>query len=565
MSEIPEKTEHLERRLEKLELRVSRLELHAMNQQSSRATTEPAKVELAAPVLPTIPFHGGRFAHILGIAAKAVLAVAGGYLLRAWVETGWLPHSAGILAGFAYALLWIIVAGSNTNGDRASSTIYAIASAIIFFGLVLENEVSTKLLPSPIAALMILLYLCTGGVVAWIRNRDGIAIVTITATTTLSLTLLLTTHDLIPFDTSLLFAAAASEFAACNGKWLRQRWIGAFTADLAVFFTAWVFSSPSLPDGYVLYRHSVALTVQLGLVAIYLASLGYRTLVLQAGVSFFEIAQNIFAVGILILSQVVMARGTGRPFLVGVLCAAIGLGSYIASIVFTRKGATRNSLAYALFAFALAIAATMILVPPQARVFAWCFLGVGAGWLGRREHETSVQLQAPVYLLGAAVSSGLLEISNEPIGEVTSGPSQVVAIVATAIAGVLVYRLLNGLANSNRMRLAHVICAALIVLCGLGLGTIAIKKTLGTLFLATSARIALIGLAAIESARRGASHEPQRPEWVWLSYALMVYGGWRILVEDLANGRPASAALSLLFYGGTLLFITRILRPRHPS
>lgn len=37
------------------------------------------------------------------------------------------------------------------------------------------------------------------------------------------------------------------------------------------------------------------------------------------------------------------------------------------------------------------------------------------------------------------------------------------------------------------------------------------------------------------------------------------------MVEDLSSGRPAAPALSLLFYGGTLLVLTRILRPRHPA
>ena len=43
---------------------------------------------------------------------------------------------------------------------------------------------------------------------------------------------------------------------------------------------------------------------------------------------------------------------------------------------------------------------------------------------------------------------------------------------------------------------------------------------------------------------------------------LMLYGALRIVVEDLASGRPAAPALSLLVYSGTLLLLTRILRPR---
>jgi len=42
----------------------------------------------------------------------------------------------------------------------------------------------------------------------------------------------------------------------------------------------------------------------------------------------------------------------------------------------------------------------------------------------------------------------------------------------------------------------------------------------------------------------------------------MLYAGWRVLVEDLLSRRPSASALSLLFYGATLLLLTRNLRGR---
>ena len=40
----------------------------------------------------------------------------------------------------------------------------------------------------------------------------------------------------------------------------------------------------------------------------------------------------------------------------------------------------------------------------------------------------------------------------------------------------------------------------------------------------------------------------------------MLYGGYRLLLEDFPNGRPTALALSLLFYGGTLLLLPRMMR-----
>jgi hypothetical protein len=101
----------------------------------------------------------------------------------------------------------------------------------------------------------------------------------------------------------------------------------------------------------------------------------------------------------------------------------------------------------------------------------------------------------------------------------------------------------------------------------LGLGAITIKAVFGDPSLATSLRTGLICLAAIGSALWGtlSVSRETRPEWVWLSYPLMLYGAWRIIVEDLPGGGAGVTALSLLFYGGSLLLLTRILRSRHPT
>ncbi len=50
----------------------------------------------------------------------------------------------------------------------------------------------------------------------------------------------------------------------------------------------------------------------------------------------------------------------------------------------------------------------------------------------------------------------------------------------------------------------------------------------------------------------------RRQELMWLLYPLMLYGAYRLLTEDFPHGRPTTLALSLLFYGGTLLQLTRM-------
>jgi hypothetical protein len=304
-----------------------------------------------------------------GSVAKGLLGLAGAYLLREGAESGWFPHSAGILAAFAYALIWIVVAGRIPSRDQATSTVYALASAVIFLGLVWENAVRSALVSPPIAALLIVVYLCTGQLVAWVRDRGEIAALTVSSTVALSLMLFLTSHNLIPFNTSLLCAAAASELAACRGRWLRQRWMAAWGTDIAIFITSWIFSrSATLPAGYAPLRQSSVLAIQLALVLVYLASTGYRTLAAQTVVTAFEIGQNAVAIGLFILGQAAMAPASSQRLLAAVICNIVALGSYAASWRLDQKGAHRSSTVYGIFGGTLLTAGTLCALSVAGRL-----------------------------------------------------------------------------------------------------------------------------------------------------------------------------------------------------
>jgi hypothetical protein len=240
--------------------------------------------------------------------------------------------------------------------------------------------------------------------VAWLRDRREIAAATTASTVALSLALLVVTHNLIPFNTSLLCAVAVSEFAASRGRWLGQRWMAALGADFAILITSWIFSQSPLPEGYAPFSQSSVLGVQLVLVLVYLASMSYRTLATRTTVTAFEMVQNVVATGLLVLGQIVLASASRQRLLIGVICFIIALGSYTGSIYLADKRARRNSWAYSLFGLALQITAILTVAPPYARPVTLCVLGVGAAWLGNRERQTGLRWHAPVYLFAAVLS-----------------------------------------------------------------------------------------------------------------------------------------------------------------
>ena len=53
--------------------------------------------------------------------------------------------------------------------------------------------------------------------------------------------------------------------------------------------------------------------------------------------------------------------------------------------------------------------------------------------------------------------------------------------------------------------------------------------------------------------------EPLR-QTTWLVYPVLVFGGLKLLVEDLPAGRPATLVLSFALYGGALILAPRLSR-----
>ena len=120
MEDLPEALNRLTARLETLEQRVYALE-HLSEPASSQPAPEPTRPH-PAPIAETLPFaQAGVFA-VLG---KALLGIAGAYLLRAVAESGTLPRLAVAGVAIVYALLWLVSASRTRAGTWFASATYA--------------------------------------------------------------------------------------------------------------------------------------------------------------------------------------------------------------------------------------------------------------------------------------------------------------------------------------------------------------------------------------------------------------------------------------------------------
>jgi hypothetical protein len=177
--------------------------------------------------------------------------------------------------------------------------------------------------------------------------------------------------------------------------------------------------------------------------------------------------------------------------------------------------------------------------------------------LGTHEHQISLQLHAPVFLAAAAVGSGLVEFARQALhGANAPSASRLIEIAVTTLALALCYWM-AGAGEAGRARIPALLIATLLCWSLLGLGGAGITTLLGPASaISSTLRTGLICALALCLARLGG----RRAELSWLLYPLMLYGASRLLTEDFPNGRPTALALSLLFYGGTLLQLTRMVR-----
>lgn len=530
--------------VKELEERIAALE-RLTGEAVAQPLTQPiiAAAPVAAVLIAASPagfsFTAGTFATV----AKALLGFAGAYLLRAIAESGFIPQSIGIAAGLAYAIFWLVCSTRLRDDDRFGSSLYSLTAALIFCGLLWENSVPTHMLAGAIGACLIVAFSYAGLWLAWRRDLSVNAAIATVASASIALVLLVATHDVVPFASALLAIAAGSELAACRDIWLGHRWFPALAADLGVLIVAWVITRPQgVPESYHPFDMSSVVALEILLVLIYVLSFAWRTLATGHDTTKFEIAQNVMGIALFISGSVVIGReAPAARMVVEAFCLLAGMGCYaIAVLLLARQSRERNFLMYGIFGLALVMAGISILFSGMLLVIVWCTLAVAASWLGKHEHRISLQLHAPVFLSAAAMGSSVL-----------SG-SRLVEPVVTAIALALCYWM-AGEGESGKARIPAMWMAALLCWAILGLGGAGITSVLGPdSMISSTLRTGLICALALGLTRL----RLRRPELQWLLYPLMLYGAYRLLTEDFPQGRPSALALSLLFYGGTLLLLS---------
>src|SRR5271169_4220758 len=95
---------------------------------------------------------------VVPVLGKAVLGIAGAYLLRAIAESGAIPKIPILIVAIVYAGLWMVWAVRTHAAHRFAGVTYGITSALILSPLLWESTVRFQVLPPAFTAVVLVAF-----------------------------------------------------------------------------------------------------------------------------------------------------------------------------------------------------------------------------------------------------------------------------------------------------------------------------------------------------------------------------------------------------------------------
>lgn len=554
--------EQLAQRMEALERRVSALERVSPGAARYTAT---AGALMSASVAHE-PLSLGSTSGNLVLLGKAMLGLAGAYLLRAAVQTAVIPRWPAVAIAVGYAFLWLIPAARAPLKGWIASAVWAATSALILVPMVWELTLRFRLLSSAATAGVLAIYALLASVIAWRNHYVTISWIVYGAASVAALALAISTYDLVSFLFALLAIAVLCEAAAALGHRSGVRFIVALSADAAIFVLIWIYSGPASSHAeYPAVAAPVILAFAPTFLAVFAASASIQALLWRRGISFFETAQTLIAA--LLTAWTLLALWSDLAASVpGVICLVLSAAGYAAVFAgFERMHAQRNYHVYATGSLALLLAGLYLCLPNGWLVLSAGALAVVAVLAGVRTVHATLVFHGLALLAMAAVGSGLLA----SIAEAMVGPAPAAPEWITTIAGVAAILCYATLADS---RLEGWWAMPLrLLFAALAVGAVA-SLMIRSLTRAVSAEI-VPGAQHVAVVRSFAScvlvlslawlgSRWQRKELVWLAWTLLAFTACKILFEDLRHGHLGYTAASIFLFALTILLVPRSLKSR---
>jgi len=550
----------LTKRLEALERRVCALE-HPSETPNTTVVRPP---ETAQDVeRPPSALAGGAFS----VFGKAMIGIAGAYLLRAVAESTSFPKPLIAALAIAYAMLWLICA-ARTRAYFSTIT-YASTSALILAPMLWELTLSFKVLTAVESAAVLSAFAGTASALAWKRNLASIFWIANVTAATVAFALSIATREMTPFIAALLLMVLLNEYAAFRGHEQSVRPLVAVVADLAIGAQFYIYASPQNErTDYPLLGTVALLVPSLTLFLVYGTSVALKTVFFQRKISAFETLQATVAFLLFACSVLTCARQSGAIVL-GAICLLLSAVSYATVIgIFCRAPERRNERVIGTWSAALFLAGSLLCLPTSSASLCLAVAAIVATLLAVHLNHPLLQFHGAVYLIAAAVASGLLISAFQALVGALPGAPAWSAYVVTVSAvfcyaarkpcrGEVIFE--KKLLDFVSALLAVSALAAFLV-AGL-VSLVALEVTPATHHIAL---IRTLTICATVLTLAFSGSRWRRIELTRIGYAALVLVAVKLILEDLRLGHLEFTAASIFLFAITLIAVPRVRIPeRH--
>lgn len=557
MNESPGTLARLSIRVEELERRVHALE------HPDEAKADAAR-PLAAQASAVFADKGSRLqtVSLFPLIGRAMLGIAGAYVLRAIAAAGVLPKLPVSVLAVVYAFAWLFWAPRSTG--RLSRITYAATSALILAPMLWEMTLQFHVFSSMASASILSAFLALatlfdirGGIERTMWVAQSIVIIT-------AVGLAFATRNILPFLIALLIAVCVVEYARML-RYAQPAWpLFALAADAATWGMIFIYAGPQnaradFPDLTV-----AALTVPACLLfGVYGAGVAVDAFHHQNRISVFAAVQAMTAFLIAAAAVLYFAPEHG-PAILGVFCLVLSASMFTGSFHYLRRLKDRRNLrVFSAWSSALLLAGSLWALPRPSAAIVLAGAGLAATWLAPQIEPDILELQSDVYLLAATIISALPQyVFNVVAGSLPDRPALSTMAVCVCIGAA--YLLEREATRTTWRRTIIRFIPALLAVCALI--ALLVHSVLGAVSLVISLevhhiaffRTLTICLAALCLAFGGSRWA--RVELTRLAYVALAFIAAKLVFEDLRHGHMEFIAGSIALFAIALIAVPRLVR-----
>lgn len=563
MSEFPENLAHLAARMDALEKRVHNLE-HPEEAEAEQAAAlraalakqqEGPSVEQAVGLLPVV--------------GRALLGIAGAYVLRAVVESGVLPPLPVAGMALAYTFLWVVGAERAGRRSEMAGGVYAVTAVLILGPMLWELMLRFGTLSATMSAVVVSVFAAAAGAIAWKQARSPVANVLFASLAVMAVALAVATHALLPFVVALLVMALLSKVRILHGQDDWNRVIVALAVDAGITLLLFIYSAPEAmhPEYPAASRWSLLLP---GLVIFVLdaATVAWTALGEGKSLRVWQTVQAMIAF-LLAAASVLAFSGESGERILGAGCLVLSLVCYWASFgMFRRAEVKRNFRIFSVWSGGLLLGGMLWSLPEVWAGVGLSLAAIVVVALSVRMECITLDLHGVVFLVAGALAVGMPAVVLRAFSETAPAWPAASFLMVTLAAAASYGASRERPGEAWREQALHLV-TAVVAVCGVSTllvqGLIAGIAHAVMLSDAHAALMRTLALCALALGLAFAGARWERLEATRIAYAAVLFMAAKLFYEDLRAGRMEFIAGSIFLFAVTLIAVPRLghLRHRH--